>query len=214
VEEGDSLLVAAGHSQPITFWWGLLGGTLAPQDRVEGIAMMNFTNRTANGNAFSCNAYQMGLHVDLPKGREGNGVLVSGAPADAAFLAAPDVPMLRCYNSQIPYLQGSEKDTALAIVAPTGERPLSVSKDTVEINGTLKGNGKTRGKAEYAGDGKTARYLVRFPSEFASEPIVTISANQFARCRLVGVNVRGFTVEFESAPKAGDKVVVWWMAQE
>jgi hypothetical protein len=213
-KKGDNILVAAGHSQPITFWWGLLAGTLAPQDRVEGIAMMNFTNRTANGNAFSCNAYQMGVHVDLPANREGNGVLVSGAPADAAFLAAPDVPMLRCYNTQIPYLQGSEKDTALAIVAPTGERPLSVSKDTVAINGTLRGNEKTRGRVEYQGDGTTARYLIRFPSAFTTEPVVTLSANQFARVRLVGVNVRGFTVEFESAPKAGEKVVVWWMAQE
>ncbi len=213
-QKGDNLLVAAGHSQPITFWWGFLSGTLAPQDRVEGIAMMNYTNRTANGNAFSCNAYQMGLHVDLPNGREGNGVLVSGAPADAAFLAAPDVPMLRCYNTQIPYLQGSEKETALAIVAPTGERPLSVSKDTVTINGALRGNEKTRGRVEYQGDGKTARYTVRFPSAYTVEPVVTVSANQFARVRLVGVNTRGFTVEFESAPKAGEKVVLWWMAQE
>ncbi len=213
-QQGDTILVAAGHSQPITYWWGLLAGTLAPQDRVEGIAMMNFTNRTANGNAFSCNAFQMGLHVDLPAGREGNGVLVSGAPADAAFLAAPDVPMLRCYNTQIPYLQGVEKDTALAVVAPTGERPLAVSKDTVAINGTLKGNGKTRGRVEYQGDGKTARYVVRFPSAFTTEPVVTLSANQFARIRLVGVNVRGFTAEFEHAPKEGEKVVIWWMAQE
>jgi hypothetical protein len=212
--KGDNVLVAAGHSQPITYWWGVLFGTLAPQDRVEGIAMANFTNRTANGNAFSSVGFQMGLHVDLPKNREGNGVIVSGEPVDAAYLAAADVPLLRCYNSLIPYLQGSEKQTALEIVAPTGERPLSVSKDTVTLNAALHGNGQTRGKAEYLGDGKTTRYLIRFPREYTFEPVVTISANQFARCRLVGVNSRGFTVEFENAPKAGDKVAIWWMAQE
>lgn len=213
-KKGDAVMVVAGHSQPITYWWGVLFGTLAPQDRVEGIAMANFTNRTANGNAFSCMGFQMGVHVDLPANREGNGIIVSGQPVDAAYLAAPDVPLLRCYNTQIPYLQGSEKETALAIVAPTGERPLSVSKDRVTINGTLKGNEKTRGRAEYLGDGKTARYTVHFSTDYAAEPVVTIAANQFACCRLVGVNMRGFTVEFETAPKAGDKVVIWWMAQE
>ncbi len=212
--QGDTILLAAGHSQPITFWWGLLSGTLAPQDRVEGIAMMNFTNRTANGQAFSCNNYQLGMHVELPAEPAGNGVLVSGTPVDAAFLAAPDVPLLRCYNSEIPYLQGSEQATALEIVAPTGERPLSVSKNTVTVGGTLVGSPHTRGKAEYTGDGATRRYQIRFPRIRAVEPIVTLSANQFARCRLVEVDRRGFTVEFETAPKPGDPVIIWWMAQD
>ncbi len=213
-KQGDTVIVAAGHSQPITYWWGLLTGTLAPQDRVEGITMMNFTNRTANGNAFSCNNYQIGVHVELPPERAGNGILVSGEPVDAAFLAAPDVPLLRCYNSEVPYLQGSEQATALQVVAPTGERPLSVTKNSVTLGGTLVGNAQTRGKAEYTGDGATKRYLLRFPRIRAAEPIVTLATNQFARCRLVEVNTRGFTVEFESAPQTGDQVLIWWMAQD
>ncbi|MHB9133698.1 MAG: H-type lectin domain-containing protein [Armatimonadota bacterium] len=214
-KKGDSIAVVAGHSQPITYWWGLLSGTLSPQDRVEGIAMMNFTNRTANGNAFSAQNFQMGMHINLPDKREGNGVIVSGEPVDAAYLAAPDVPMLRCYNTPIPFIQGSEKRNALEIVSPTGERPLSVSKDVVSINGALKGSAQTRGESLLSGNGKQKQFTITFAKPHAVKPVVLISTNQFARCRLVTVTAKGFTVEFEEAPKAGkNNVTVWWMAQE
>ena len=42
-----------------------------------------------------------------------------------------------------------------------------------------------------------------------------ISTNQFARCRLVSVEAKGFAVEFEEAPPAGQNIItVWWMAPE
>jgi hypothetical protein len=125
------------------------------------------------------------------------------------------VPALRCYHSQIPFVQGSQERTALEIVAPTGEKPLSVSKDTVTVNGTLRGSAQTRGEAIFSGDGKRTSFAVAFAKPFNVKPVVLLNANQFARSRLAAVDEKGFTVEFEAAPEAGeDNVTIWWMAQE
>jgi hypothetical protein len=100
-------------------------------------------------------------------------------------------------------------------VAPSGEVPLSVSKDKVTINGTLKGSGQTRGEAQFSGDGKHAVFNVKFTRPYTVRPVVVISANQFERCRIVSIDTNGFSVEFEKAPKVGKgNITIWWMAQE
>jgi hypothetical protein len=215
-EKGDELILAPGSSQSMCDWWGLHGGEIGPNDYVKGIQICNwFENRPANGIAFDAQNIGIGLRVELPKDRQGNGVIVNGEPLDAAFIAAPDVPMLRCYHSTIPYVQGSLKRTALEIVAPSGEVPLSVSKDKVTINGTLKGSGQTRGEAQFSGDGKHAVFNVKFTRPYTVRPVVVISANQFERCRIVSIDTNGFSVEFEKAPKVGKgNITIWWMAQE
>lgn len=214
--KGDAVILAPGNSQSMCDWWGLHGGEIGPNDYVKGIQIVNwFENRPASGIAFDAQNIGIGLRVELPADRQGNGVIVVGEPVDGAFIAAPDVPALRCYNAPIPFVQGSKARTALEIVAPSGEVPLSVSKDGVTLGGALKGSGQTRGEALLSGDGKRTAFTVTFPRPCAAKPVVLVSANQFARHRLAAVDAQGFTVEFEEAPKAGkDNVTVWWMAQE
>lgn len=215
-EKDDEVILAPGSSQSMCDWWGLHGGELGPNDYVKGIQIINwFENRPANGIAFDAQNIGIGLRVELPKDRQGNGVIVNGEPVDAAFIAAPDVPMLRCYHSDIPFVQGSKERTALEMVAPSGEVPLSVSKDTVTVNGTLRGSVQTRGESVFSGDGKQTVFAVKFPKPLAVKPVVVCSANQFARTRLAKAEASGFAVEFEAAPAAGkDNVTIWWMAQE
>lgn len=100
-------------------------------------------------------------------------------------------------------------------MAPTGEVPLSVSRDAVTINGSLKGSPRTRGKAVFSGDGTRKRFVIRFESPFAAEPVVTIADNQFAPSRIARVDAEQLVVEFQEAPaKGAGNVVIWWMAQE
>jgi hypothetical protein len=214
--KGDKLVLAIGISQSMCDWWGLHAGEIGPNDYVGGINIVNwFENRPANGIAFNAQNIGIGMRVTLPADKQGNGVIVMGEPVDGAFLASPDVPALRCYHSAIPYVQGSKARTALEVVAPSGEVPLSVSKDGVSIGGALKGSSQTRGEAVLSGDGKRTTFTVAFARPCAVRPVVLISANQFARSRLAAVDAGGFTVEFEEAPKSGkDNVTISWMAQE
>ena len=215
-KKGDKLELACGTGQSMTNWYGIHWGELGANDRLDGLTISSFIeNRPANGRGLAVSDMGIGVQVTLPPERQGNGVIVVGEPVDGAFIAAPDVPMLRCYHSRIPFVQGSRQRTALEIVAPTGERPLSVSKDRVTINGVLRGSDRTRGEARFSGDGKRTSFAVAFAKPFSVRPIVLMSGNQFARSRLASVDAKGFTVEFEAAPKAGkDNVTLWWMAQE
>ena len=96
-----------------------------------------------------------------------------------------------------------------------GDVPLSVTPETVALGGILKGNDRTRGKAIFSGDGTTKTYAIRFRQPFTVEPVVTLSANQFARTRVAQVSKEAVEVEFEEAPAAGNEnVTIWWMAQE
>jgi len=215
-KRGDKLVLACGISQSMCDWWGLHSGEIGPNDYVKGVQVCNwFENRSANGIAFDAQNIGIGVRVLLPADRQGNGVIVAGEPVDGAFLAAPDVPALRCYNSPIPYLQGSKDRAAMEIVAPSGEVPLSASKDGVTLGGTIKGNARTRGKAVFCGNGRTRGFVIRFEAAFAVEPCMTISTNQFARSRVAAATKDDLSVEFETAPPAGnDNVTIWWMAQE
>ena len=66
-----------------------------------------------------------------------------------------------------------------------------------------------------SGNGKQTAFKIPFAQAFAYKPIVLLTTNQFARSRLLSVAADSFTVEFESAPKAGkDNITIWWMAQE
>ncbi len=200
----------------MTDWYGIHWGELGGNDRLDGLIISSYIeNRVANGRGVAVSGMGLGVSVTLPPDRQGNGVIVLGEPVDGAFIAAPDVPMLRCYNNQIPFVQGSKERTALEIVAPTGEKPLSISKDTVTVNGVLRGSAQTRGEALFSGDGERTSFAVAFAKPFSVKPVVLLSANQFARNRLAAVATTGFTVEFETAPEAGkDNVTIWWMAQE
>ena len=213
---GDKVALTPGTGQSMTDWWGLHCGEIGPNDYVMGINISgNFDNRPANGVAFNASNMGIGMRVELPAERQGNGVIVQGDPVDGAFIAAPDVPMLRCYNSDIPFVQGAKQRSALEIVAPSGEKPLSVSKDTVTVDGVLRGSSQTRGEALLSGDGRRKAFAVAFAKPFRVKPVVLLTTNQFARSRLVLAEMTSFTVEFEEAPAAGkDNVTVWWMAQE
>ena len=215
-KKGDKLVLAAGTSQSMVDWWGWHDGELGPNDYVKGVQIVNcFSNRPANGIAFDAQNIGIGMRVQLPADKQGNGVIVEGEPVDGAFIAAPGVPLLRCYHSEIPFVQGSKERAALEIVAPGGENPLSVSKDAVAVNGVLKGSPQTRGEASLSGDGARKAFEIAFAKPFRTKPVILISSNQFARSRLAAVDEKAFTVEFEEAPKAGkDNVTVWWMAQE
>lgn len=216
-KSGDKILAAIGTCQSMSISWGWLDGELGPNDWVQGYNCGSFfRNRPANGIAF--NAYNMGIgmRIELPKDKQGNGVIVNGSPVDGAFIAAPDVPILRCYHSpDVPYLQGSSQGRAMEIRTERGDVPLSVSRETVALGGILKGNDRTRGKAIFSGDGTTKTYAIRFRQPFTVEPVVTLSANQFARARVAQVSKEAVEVEFEEAPAAGkENVTIWWMAQE
>ena len=215
--KGDSILLAVGTCQPITGWWGWHAGELGPNDYVDGINVGSyFSNRPANGTAFHALGMGIGLKVSLPPEKQGNGVIVAGEPVDAAYLAAADVPMLRCYNSPaIPYVQGSSERGTLDVRTRDGALALSMGKESVAFGGAIKGNSRTRGKAALSGDGRRKRFEIRFEKPFPSEPFITVSDNQFARARLAAVTRQSVTVEFEEAPVAGNgNVVIWWMAQE
>ncbi len=220
-KKGDKLELACGTGQSMTDWFGIHGGELGANDHLEGLTISSFyDNRVANGDGVYIANMGLGVRVQLPDERQGNGVIVLGEPADGAFIAAPDIPALRCYHSQIPFVQGSKTRNALEIVAPTGEVPLSASKAGVTVgdmtvNGTIKGSAQTRGQALLSGDGKRTLFHIAFAKPCSEPPIVLISTNQFARARLAAVDARGFSVEFEEAPKAGkNNIAVWWMAQE
>lgn len=220
-KKGDTLIQAPGTSQPMIGWWGLHSGELGPNDYLSGIHIWNDMNRTANGYAFSSSNFGVGLRVNLPPAKQGNGIIVLGEPVDGAYIGAPDVPLLRCYHSQIPFVQGSKQRTALEFVTPAGATPLSVRKDAVTVDGALavsgaiQGSAQTRGEVALSGDGKRAQFTITFAKPLSAKPVVLFSTNQFARSRLVTVSQKSFTVEFETAPKAGkDNVTVWWMAQE
>ncbi|HEY3397875.1 MAG TPA: hypothetical protein VGM19_09495 [Armatimonadota bacterium] len=212
---GDTVVLTPGTSQPMTGWWGNYVGELGPNDYMTSINALGGFQRPVNGPAFKAAGFGIGMRIDLPDERQGNGVIVLGEPVDGAFLGAPEVPLLRCYSSQIPFVQGSQARTALEIVAPTGESLLSVSKEGVTVAGALRGSAATRGEARFSGDAKRTSFVVTFAKPLGVKPVVVLNANQFARCRLAAVATTGFTVEFETAPPAGqDNVTIWWMAQE
>lgn len=219
---GDKLDVAIGTGQGMTFSWGWIDGQFGPNDFANGYNCGAYIdNRPINGSAFNAANMQLGVNITLPNERMGNGVIVKGEPLDGAYLGAPDVPLLRCYHSQIPYMQGSLKAKAMQIVAPGGETPLAVAKDRVSVSGTLvvdgalHGSAATRGKAVFTATGKQTRFTITFARPLTSEPVITLSTNQFARCRLASVSTRAFVVEFEEAPKQGkENLTIWWMAQE
>jgi len=53
---------------------------------------------------------------------------------DGAFIAAPDVPLLRCYHSpELPYLQGSSQTQAMEIRTDKGDVALSVNREAVAL---------------------------------------------------------------------------------
>ncbi len=214
---GDKLLAAIGTCQTMSISWGWLDGELGPNDWVQGYNCGSFfQNRPANGIAFNSYNMGIGMRIELPKDKQGNGVIVNGDPLDGAFIAAPDVPILRCYHSpDLPYLQGSSQGRAMDIRTEHGDVPLSVRHDTVALGGILKGNDRTRGKAVFSGDGTTKTFTIRFRQPFTVEPIVTLSGNQFARTRVAQVSKEAVEVAFEEAPASGqDNVIIWWMAQE
>ena len=76
---GDRIIAAIGTCQTMSISWGWLDGELGPNDWVQGYNCGSFfQNRPANGIAF--NAYNMGIgmRIELPKDRQGNGVIVNG----------------------------------------------------------------------------------------------------------------------------------------
>ena len=215
-KKGDKLELACGTGQSMCDWTGFHFGELGANDHIMGLCISAYIeNRPPNGFGVDIQNMGVGVHVALPAEKQGNGVIVVGEPVDGAFIAAPDVPALRCYHSDIPFVQGSKERSAMEIVAPSGEVPLSVNKNGVTVNGTLTGNPRTRGKAVFSGDGSTKTFTVKFPAAYRVEPCIAVSSDQFARSRVAAVTRESLAVEFESAPPAGkDNVAIWWMAQE
>ena len=186
--KGDKLELACGTGQSMTDRFGFHSGELGANDHLEGLTIGSyFDNRPANGDGVFVTNMGLGVRIALPADRQGNGVIVLGEPVDGAFIAAPDVPALRCYHSQIPYLQGSKEHNAMELVAPTGEVPLSVSKAGVAVSGCIKGCDQTRGEVLLSGDGKQKVFPITFAKPFSAQPIVLLTTNQFARSRLVAV---------------------------
>ncbi len=95
----------------------------------------------------------------------------------------------------------------------TTARQLHVEQD-ITLGGAIEGNGRTRGKTTFSGDGATTRFRVKFAQAVGGEPVIVFNTNQFARSRLVSINPASFDLEFEQPPEAGkENITVWWMAQ-
>ncbi len=234
--KGDRVVVAAGPQTTITHGWFVQFGQYMPQDVVQGLAVMNYGDRTANGPGIHIGSepntpgWQVGVQVTVPDSGAGDGVVINGSKVkNAALLVPPDLPALRFSEGNAPYLQGDSQAHGLDIRSPsgatvarfTGEGTRLQGRTTVE--GTLSlgadagfaGSGRTRGKAVLSGDGTTREFTIRFSSAQPTEPVVLFRTNLFLRDALKAVTREGFTVAFETPPPKGEgNVTVWWMAEE
>jgi hypothetical protein len=233
---GDRVVVAAGPQTTITQGWFVQFGDYMPQDVVQGIAVMNFGTRTANGPGIHVGGdpatpgWQVGMLVTMPNSGAGDGIEIEGTHVrNAAILVPPGVPALRINQSSAPYLQGDAQTNSLEIKAPFGITPARFDgsgtvlqgKTTVEgelhlgENGTITGSPMSRGKVILSGDGATSVFTIRFPHPYRTEPVVYFKTNLFLRDALQAVSPEGFTVAFETPPPSGKgNITLWWMAQE
>ena len=206
-----------------------------PQDVIQGLAIMNYGDRTANGPGIHIGSepgtpgWQVGLQVTVPDSGHGNGIVINGSKVrEAAILVPPDLPALRFSDSDAPYLQGDARTKSLQVKTASGAVPLQVSstgnrlKGETVVDGEWKlgenarmvGSGMTRGKAVFTGDGRRRAFRVRFPQPHRVEPVVYFKTNLFLKDSLREVTREGFTAAFETPPPAGETIIVWWMAQE
>jgi hypothetical protein len=232
---GDRIVVAAGPQTTITQGWFVQFGDYMPQDVVQGIAVMNFGKRVANGPGIqiggdpSAPGWQTGLEIMMPDSGAGDGLVITGSKArNAAILAPPDLPALRIGGS-LPYLQGDSKSNSLEIRSPGGAVPARFDADGASLAGrtsidgelrlsprtVLSGSEMTRGKVTLSGDGEKREFEIRFPRPFDSEPVVYFKTNLFLRDALKSVSKEGFVAVFETPPPKGSgNVTLWWMAQQ
>jgi hypothetical protein len=207
-----------------------------PQDVVQGISVMNFGDRTANGPGIQVGSdpnapgWQTGVLVAVPDSGHGDGIEVFGSHVrSAAILVPPGLPALRFSNTTAPYLQGDAVTNALEIRSPYGTVPARFDGSGTTLQGrtTVEGNLRlgsgaimvgspmTRGKVILSGDGVTTTFRIGFPAPHPAEPVVYFKTSLFLRDALKEVTRDGFTVAFETAPPKGDgNITVWWMAQD
>lgn len=233
---GDRLVLAAGPQTTITQGWFVQFGRYMPQDVVQGIAVMNFGDRTANGPGLNIGGdprspgWQAGIRVAVPDNGHGDGLVIEGSRVrNAAILVPAGVPALRVEGTAAPYLQGDARANSLDVRAPDGAVPARFRAEGTTLRGrttvegelrmgpdaVLAGSPMSRGKAILSGDGSTSTFTVRFPRPYRAEPVVYFKTNLFLRDALKDVSREGFTLAFEAPPPKGrDNVIVWWMAQE
>lgn len=233
---GDRVVLSAGPQTTITQGWFVQFGRYMPQDVVQGISVMNFGDRTANGPGLHVGGnpdnpgWQVGVQVTVPDSGHGDGIVINGSRVrNAAILVPAGVPALRVDGTAAPFLQGDAKTDSLEVRTPYGAVPARFQaagttlrgKTTVEgelrmgPDAVLAGSPMSRGKAVLSGDGTTGAFTIRFPRAYDSEPVVTFKTNLFLRDALKEVTREGFTLAFESPPPKGEKnVVIWWIAQE
>jgi hypothetical protein len=233
---GDRVVLAAGPQTMITQGWFVQFGRYLPQDVVQGLSVMNFGYRTANGPGLHVGGnpdnpgWQVGVQVTVPDSGHGDGIVINGSRVrNAAILVPAGVPALRIDGTAAPYLQGDARTESLEMRTPQGTVPARFRAGGTELRGkttvedelrlgpgaVLVGSPISRGKAILSGDGATGAFTIRFPRAYESEPVVYFRTNLFLRDALKEVTRESFTVAFEGPPPRGEKnIVIWWMAQE
>jgi len=227
--KGDQLAVAAGPQSFNQNIFCATFGSYMPQDVIMGIQVANYGDRTANGPGIHIGSepetagWATGLLVTLPDSGMGNGIEINGTKTRyAGVVVPPDIPAFRAgYQPAIPYVQMNSQAQSLDVRDDAGPL-ISASQEGTRLSrrvelapdAVLAGSNRVRGKAVFPGDGSARRFTIRFPKPFSAEPVVTLSTNQFQRCRVASLSREECVVEFESAPDAGAEVIVWWLALE
>jgi hypothetical protein len=233
-KSGDQVVVTAGPQTTITQGWFVQFGDYMPQDVVQGIAVMNYGKRTANGPGIqvggdpSAPGWQYGVEVMTPDNGAGDGIVVVGSKVkNAAILVPPDLPAFRISSGSAPYLQGDSQSNSLEVRSPSGGTPAKFDSTGTQLSGkttvsgelrlspdaVLSGSAMTRGKVTLTGDGEKREFEIKFPHSFESEPVVYFKTNLFIRDALKSVTKEGFVAAFETPPPKGE-LTLWWMAQQ
>jgi hypothetical protein len=187
----------------------------------------------------SMSNFSTGVEVTLPPDGSGDGIVIQNAstwaadgsptghaPVHRAAVVVPDnVPAISGpYPWRYPVLSwqhdskghvidamriGSTQGQANAMFYNDGKTDIN----QLNITGSLSANAQVRGVAELSGITGQKQFNVAFGKPVAEVPVVTFNTNQFERCRMVNVDLRGFTVEFEDSPQAGENnIKIWWIA--
>lgn len=238
-KKGDQVQIAAGPQAYVSLGTFHLDGDYTPQDDVSGLSIRNIGNRMANRYGLAIGVtgdagFAEGLKIALSKTGASDGIVVSSNPGydnkglpgsnsgvrRGAIVLPENVPGIVGENDWLyPHIRWSRSEDnrtrALEIATKSGRLVAGFEEGCLTLGGSLKGSSRTRGKSLFSGDGSNRTFKVNFEGAYKAEPFVTVSTNQFARSRIAAVTTEALTVEFETAPEAGNEnVVIWWMAQE
>ena len=219
--KGDKIQVVPGPQNNLSMGKFGIGGNLLPQDFAYGFWIHNDTDRISNDPAFYVmGAWRSAMKMELDSRGLSNGLEFLGkANPDGGILVCPlDTVLLRV--TDLPVVLGSSSKGGELVFAKgrnDGEKVVGISDRSLSLGegASLKGGAMLRGRATLSGDGKAARFTIKFPQAHDAAPYVVASANLPIGMGVGDVTPDGFTAAFATPPPAGrENIAITWMVIE